>query len=222
MEALKKFVIKLISVLIINGGLFVILPSIFYVIGLLYWQGLLSTLGLEYSFIRMDSYVFYIDGGFIFFNSVYKVSIYICLTLYSIGIFLFLFSDLIYLVLEKIKPKLKSEKIKFKITQFYLFLMSLILLGIVMLSLKIMANSYMQGVSFAEKTIGQSSDEQLDQNKGKSEIVKQQIIKLKNNDVILGRLVGCSQEHCIIYSENKVLTIEKNKIESQVTEFKSK
>lgn len=218
MEYLKKSVGKILGVIVFNGALYTIIKLVFYIVGVLYLQGLLNTLGINYSFVRMDDYNFYIKGGFLTFNASHAKVIYICTALCVLSSIIFLFTDAIYWLKKKFSSKLNDEKFKLMTLSFLLYILGAMLFFIASFMVIMIDGSYQKGVNEALNII----KEQPLKNKDKEGILVTKEIKLKTGEILSGKLIGCSPSQCIIYSNNKAFTLEKDKIESLVSHFENK
>lgn len=221
MAYFKRFFGRLFGLLIFNGALYAIVKIVIYIVGVLYWQGLLNMLGIDYSFVRLDDYNLYTDGAILSLNSSFKVIVYICLFGYCTAIFLFLFADMFYWIQGKVTPWFADEKFRFKVKILFVFFIIILIALVVLYTGKIIVGSYQKG---KEDALAIINNQQLttSDNKDKEVFDIKKTIQLKTGKVLTGTLVGCSQDQCIIYSQNKAFTIEKDKIESLVSEFELK
>lgn len=214
----KRFFGKLFGLLIFNGALYAVAKVIVYIVGVLYWQGLLNTLGIDYSFVRLDDYNLYTDGAILTLNSSFKVIAYICWIGYFVASFLFLFTDVFYWIKRKIISWFADEELKFKAQIGFALLITILIFLVVLYTGKIIVGSYQKGKDDALAIINNQQLTTSD-NKDKEAFNIKKTIQLTTGKVLIGTLVGCSQDQCIIYSQNKAFTIDKDKIESLVSEF---
>lgn len=218
MENLKNLLGKTFNVIIFSGVLYTTVMIVFYIVGMMYWHGVLNTLGIDYSFVRMDDYNLNITGGFLSFNASYIKLLYLLLSLFLICFIAFIFSDVIYWILKKIKSKPIDDKSKlYDLTSLLCFLAASLFFSVLMMG-AFMIGSYNKGKKDALAMIKDQSAT-ISDNKEKDVVSIKKTIQLKTGEELSGQLIICSQDQCIIYSQNKAFTIDKDKIESLVSEF---
>lgn len=218
MENLKKLLGKTFNVIIFSGVLYTTVMIVFYIVGMMYWHGVLNTLGIDYSFVRMDDYNLNIAGGFLSFNASYIKLLYMLIVLCLICFIVFVFSDVVYWILRKFKSRPADDKSKLYDLTSLLFFLAASLFFSVMLMGSFMIGSYNKGKEDALAIIKDQSAT-TSGNKEKDVVSIKKKIQLKTGEELSGQLIICSQDQCIIYSQNKAFTIEKDKIESLVSEF---